>query len=115
MLATGKPHKVYDEMVNSANPLTSSSQSEEPRNLKQDQNRQYILQKKLKDVSKWFFLYELHIELNSKFYRDLRDSSAGSASTLYLACIRLISIMVANFKEAILHFDCGLVKTYLTC
>ena len=42
----------YDEMVNSANPLTSSLQSEEPRNLKQVQNRQYILQKKLKDVSK---------------------------------------------------------------
>ena len=39
-------------MVNSANPLTSSSQSEEPRNLKQVQNRQYIWQKKLKDVNK---------------------------------------------------------------
>ena len=51
-LTTSKPHKVYDEMVNSVNPLTSSSQSEEPRNLKQVQNRQYILQKKLKDVSK---------------------------------------------------------------
>ena len=33
MLTTSKLHKVYDEMVNSANPLTSSSQSEEPRNL----------------------------------------------------------------------------------
>ena len=52
MLTTSKPHKVYDEMVKSANPLKSSSQSEEPRNLKQVQNRQYILQKKLKDVSK---------------------------------------------------------------
>ena len=40
MLTTNKPHKVYDEMVNSANPLTSSSQSEEPRNLKQVQNSQ---------------------------------------------------------------------------
>ena len=56
MLTTSKPHKVYDEIVSSANPLTSSSsQSEEPKNLKQVQNRQYILQKKLKDLSKWFF------------------------------------------------------------
>ena len=112
MLTTTKPHKVYDEMVKSANPLTSSSQSEEPRNLKQVQNRQYILQKKLKDVSKLFFLYELHIELNSKFYRDLRDSSGGSAFTLHLAWICLISIMIANFKATILQFDCGLVKIY---
>ena len=53
MLTTSKPHKVYDEIVSSANPLTSSSsQSEEPKNLKQVQNRQYILQKKLKDLSK---------------------------------------------------------------
>ena len=52
MLATSKPYKVYDEVINSANPLTSSLQSEEPRNLKQVQNRQYILKKKLKDVSK---------------------------------------------------------------
>ena len=52
MLTASKPHEVYDEMVKSANPLTSSSQSEQPRNLKQVQNRQYILQKKLKDVSK---------------------------------------------------------------
>ena len=35
-----------DEMVNSANPLTS------PKNFKQIQSRQYILQKKLKDVIK---------------------------------------------------------------
>ena len=49
MLTTSKPHKVYNEMVNSTNPLTSSPQSEEPRNVKQVQNRQYILQKKLKD------------------------------------------------------------------
>ena len=48
MLTTSKPHKVYDEMVKSANPLTSSSQSEKPRNSKQVQNRQYIFQKKLK-------------------------------------------------------------------
>ena len=40
MLATNKPHKVDGEMVNSAYPLTSSSQSEEPS----------ILQKKWKDV-----------------------------------------------------------------
>ena len=52
ILTTSKPHKVYGEMVNLTNPLTSSSQSEEPINLKQVQNRQYILQKKLKDVSK---------------------------------------------------------------
>ena len=52
MLTTSKPHKVYDEMVKSANPLKSSSQSDERRNLKQVQNRQCILQKKLKDVSK---------------------------------------------------------------
>ena len=43
MLTTNKPHKAYDEMVNSANPPTSSSQSQEPKNLKQVQNRQYIL------------------------------------------------------------------------
>ena len=29
MLTTSNPHKVYDEMVKSADPLTSSSQSEE--------------------------------------------------------------------------------------
>ena len=56
MLTTSKPHKVYDEIVSSANPLTSSSsQSEGPKYLKQVQNRQYILQKKLKDISQWFF------------------------------------------------------------
>ena len=47
------------------------------------------------------FLYGLHIELNNRFYRDLKDSSDGSAFTLYLVCISLISIMVAKFKEAI--------------
>ena len=52
MLKTNKPHKVYDEIVNSANPLTSSSQSGEPRNLNKVQNRQCILQKKIKKVSK---------------------------------------------------------------
>ena len=52
MLTTNKPHKVYDEMVNSANSLTSLSQLEEPRNLKQVQSMQYILKKKLKDVSR---------------------------------------------------------------
>ena len=51
MLTTSKPHKVYDEIVSSPNPLTSSSQSEGPKNLKQVQNRQYTLQKKLKDLS----------------------------------------------------------------
>ena len=51
-MTTSKPHKVYDEMVNLTNPLTSSPQSAESRNLKQVQNRHYILQKKLKDVSK---------------------------------------------------------------
>ena len=52
MLTTSKPHKVYDEMVNSDNPLTLSSQLEELRNLKQVQNRQCMKQKELKDVSK---------------------------------------------------------------
>ena len=85
-------------MVNSANPLTSSSQSEEPRNLNKVRNRQYILQKKLKAR-----------------VMDLRESSDGSAFTLSLACISLISIMVATFKEAVLNFACGLAKTYLTC
>ena len=51
------------------------------------------------------FLYGLHIELNSRFYRDLRDSFDGSAFNLYLACISFISIMVAKLKEAIVHFD----------
>ena len=52
MLTTSTPHKVYDEIVSSPNPLTSSSsQSEGPKNLKQVQNRQYTLQKKLKDLS----------------------------------------------------------------
>ena len=60
------------------------------------------------------FLYELHIELNSKFCWYLRDSSDSSAFTLHLAWISLISIMVANFKATILQFDCGLVKIYLT-
>ena len=52
------------------------------------------------------FLYELHIELNSRFYKDLRDSFDGSAINLYLACISFIFIMVAKLKEVILHFDC---------
>ena len=60
------------------------------------------------------FFVGLHIDLNSKFSRDLGDSSDGSAFTLYLALMCLISIMVANFKETILQFDCGLGKIYLT-
>ena len=39
MLTTKKLHTVYDEMINSANSLTSLSQSEEPRNLKKVQNK----------------------------------------------------------------------------
>ena len=34
MLTTNKPHKIYDKKVNSTNPITSSSQSEEPKKLK---------------------------------------------------------------------------------
>ena len=49
MLTTNKPYKVNDEMVKSANLLTSTSHQEKPTNLQQIQNREYILQKKLKD------------------------------------------------------------------
>ena len=53
MLTTNKPYKVNDEMVKSANPLTSTSHQEKPTNLQQIQNREYILQKKLKDFFVW--------------------------------------------------------------
>lgn len=37
----GRPSMVYDQMVRNANPFTSCSQSQEPRNLKQVYNRKY--------------------------------------------------------------------------
>ena len=61
-----------------------------------------------------FLVCELDMEINCRFYRELKDSSDGSAFTLYLACISSISTMVAKFKQAILHFQCGLVKIYQT-
>ena len=42
---SNKPHKVYEDLVAAADPFTTSSQSEEPRNLKQIQNGKYLIQK----------------------------------------------------------------------
>ena len=40
-LESNKPHKVYKDLVATADPFTTSSQSEEPQNLKQIQNEKY--------------------------------------------------------------------------
>ena len=72
---------------------------------------------KVKNVDKMcyeYFYCVVYSYHKSSANRDLRDSSDGSAFTLYLACISFISIMVAKFKQAILHFECGLAKTYQT-
>ena len=43
LLESNKPHKVYEDLVAAADPFTTSSQSEEPRNLKQIQNGKYLI------------------------------------------------------------------------
>ena len=48
LLESNKPHKVYEDLVTAVDPFTTSSQSEEPRNLKQIQNGKYLIQKKTK-------------------------------------------------------------------
>ena len=48
LLQSNKPHKVYEDLVAAADRFTTSSQSEEPRNLKQIQNGKYFIQKKTK-------------------------------------------------------------------
>ena len=59
MLITNKSHKVYDEMVNSASPLTYTYKNLDIWD--KVQNIKYILQKKLKDGGKWFFFeWTLH-------------------------------------------------------
>ena len=48
LLEPNKPRKVYEDFVAAADPFTTSSQSEEPRNLKQIQSEKYLIQKKTK-------------------------------------------------------------------
>ena len=48
LLESNKPHKVYEDLVAASDPFTKSSQLEEPRNLKQNQNGKYLVQKKTK-------------------------------------------------------------------
>ena len=48
LVESNKPHKVYEDLVAAADPFTTSSQSEVPRNLKQIQNGKYLIQKKIK-------------------------------------------------------------------
>lgn len=49
LLEGKKPSRVYDELVVETNPLISSSQSKEPRNLKQVQNVQYSIHKRSRE------------------------------------------------------------------
>ena len=46
LLESNKPHKVYEDLVAAADPFTTSSQSEEPQNLKEIQNGKYMIKKK---------------------------------------------------------------------
>ena len=65
LLQSNKPHKVYKDLVATADPFTTSSQSEEPRNLRQIQNGKYLIQKKQKPMKRltlidflfWYFCY----------------------------------------------------------
>ena len=52
LLESNKLHKVYEDLVAAADPFITSSQSEEPRNLKQIQNGKYLIQKKTKTNEK---------------------------------------------------------------
>ena len=78
LLESNKPHKVYEDLVAAADPFTTSSQSEEPRNLKQIQNRKYLIQKKTKPNEKVntnrfsflvFLLLEEMVFLDTKFHK----------------------------------------------
>ena len=67
LLESNKPHKVYEDLVAAADPFTTSSQSEEPRNLKQIQNGKYLIQKKAKtnvkvNINRFLFLVFLLLE-----------------------------------------------------
>ena len=67
LLESNKPHKVYEDLVAAADPFTTSSQSEEPRNLKQIQNGKYLIQKKTKanekvDINRFLFLIFLLLD-----------------------------------------------------
>ena len=77
LLESNKPHKVYEDLVAAADPFTTSSQSEEPRNLKQIQNGKYLIQKKTKanekvDINRFLFLIFLLLDeivfLRTKFH-----------------------------------------------
>ena len=48
LLESNKPHKVYEDLVATADSFTTSSQPEEPGNLKQIQNGKHLTQKKTK-------------------------------------------------------------------
>ena len=77
LLESNKPHKVYEDLVAAADPFTTSSQSEEPRNLKQIQNGKYLIQKKTKanekvNINRFLFLVFLLLDeivfLRTKFH-----------------------------------------------
>ena len=77
LLQSNKPHKVYEDLVAAADRFTTSSQSEEPRNLKQIQNGKYFIQKKTKanekvNINQFSFLVFLLLEemvfLGTKFH-----------------------------------------------
>ena len=77
-LESNKPHKVYEDLVATADPFTTLSQSEEPRNLKQIQNGKCLIQKKTKPNEKvntnrfsflLFLLLEEMVFLDTKFHK----------------------------------------------
>ena len=71
LLESNKPHKVYEDFVATADPFTTSSQSEEPRNLKQTQNGKYLIQKKTKANEKVNinrFLFPVFLLLDEIFF-----------------------------------------------
>ena len=78
LLQSNKPHKVYKDLVATADPFTTSSQSEEQWNLKQIQNGKYLIQKKTKanekdNINRFSFLVFLLLQemffLGKKFHK----------------------------------------------
>ena len=91
-LESNKPHKVYEDLVATADPFTTSSQSEESRNLKQIQNGKYLIQKKTKanekvNINRFSFLVFLLLEgmvfLDKSFTKFTRFKSIAKSDATY--------------------------------
>ena len=84
LLESNKPHKVYEDLVAAAYPFTTSSHSEEPRNLKQIQNGKYLIQKKTKPMKRlilidFLFCYFCYFRGNSFLRYEVSRNSQGSS------------------------------------